>query len=92
VKRCVELITAKGEDITGGYEQWLEIGFALANTFGESGRDIYHSISVFSNEYGKGRSPDEQYSYCLRSKSKDRAIGIGTFFKYCADRGIRFTE
>jgi hypothetical protein len=56
----------------------------------ERGREIFHAISIYSPAYGKGRTPDEQYTLCLRSKSEGREIRIGTFFEICKQHEILF--
>ena len=47
----IELITQRIEttrtDITTGYSNWRDLGFALADAIGENGRTIYHRISRF---------------------------------------------
>jgi hypothetical protein len=91
IEACVEQIKLRGVDITGDYKQWVELGFALANTLGEAGREIYHAISVYSPTYGRGRTPDEQYTLCLHSKSQGSTIGIATFFKICKQHDILFS-
>ena len=51
----IELVTQRIEaahtDITAGYDNWLELGFALSDALGESGRDYFHRISRFNEGY-----------------------------------------
>lgn len=74
-------------DITGSYQQWRDIGFALASEFGEDGRGYYHHISSYSNQYDT-KTCDKQYNYCLRQHSGTNSIKIGTFYYYAKIAGI----
>lgn len=72
-------------DLTTPYDSWCNIGFAIANEYGERGRDYFHAISSFHAEY----SPtfcDKKYDNFLKTHSGK--IGIGTFFQKCKDAGI----
>jgi hypothetical protein len=74
-------------DITNDYQsEWLKLGFALANEFGENGRDFFHRISIFSKKYSFNMT-NKQYSECL--KSRKNGITIRSFFgiakKYAID-------
>jgi len=46
----IELVTRRIEssqtDITAGYANWRDIGFALADALGEGGRSIYHRVKA----------------------------------------------
>jgi hypothetical protein len=74
-------------DITGDYNQWLKIGFAIASEFGEMGEGYFHRISRFSPLY------DEQechikYLNCCKSKNVSGGVTIATFYHYCKQYGI----
>nr|WP_299820092.1 BT4734/BF3469 family protein [uncultured Pontibacter sp.] len=76
-------------DITGGYHNWLAIGFSLAATFGEGGREYFHRVSQFHPEYHPGRT-DRQYSNCL--KHGNGKINFGTFIHHCQLAGMKVPE
>jgi predicted P-loop ATPase len=71
-------------DITGGYHQWLKIGFAIASHFGEPGREYFHRISKFGNYSEK--TCDKQYTECL--KGRGDGITIATFYWICKENNI----
>jgi predicted P-loop ATPase len=76
-------------DITGGYHQWRDIGFAIAAEFGEAGRGYYHHISSYSPTYDQ-KTTDKQYSYCCRPYAG--GIKIGTFYHYAKQSGVDVTD
>lgn len=76
-------------DITGGYHQWRDIGFAIASEFGENGRQYYHAISSYSPVYDE-KTTDKQYTYCCRPYNG--GISIGTFYYYAKLSGIDVTD
>lgn len=75
-------------DITGDYNQWVRIGFAIASSFGESGLNYFHHISSYSPVYDSAAC-EKQYKYCCRAKD---GITIGTFYYYVKHTGIEITD
>jgi hypothetical protein len=79
IKRKVELIIMfierDGIDITATYEDWYKVGAALANQFGENGREYFHRVSRFHPKYSKLQT-SAKYHQCMNLKD----ISIGTFF------------
>jgi hypothetical protein len=88
VQSCVEQITAGKIDITAAESDWFDIGCAFANTYGESGRGMYHKVSAYFPQYRPDET-DEKYSNILKNK-KDHGKTIATFFAFCADHGISY--
>lgn len=85
VKKCVEALVNCGKDITDGYENYRNVGFALADGLGEGGRDLYHKLCCMNEKYDS-RSCDRQYSECL--KARKTGITIRTFWQMAKDAGI----
>jgi len=75
--KLVDEIEANQIDITYNYEDWLNIGFGIADKFGETGRELYHRISRVSPKY-KSTDCNRQYSACL--KGYRTGITINTLF------------
>ena len=73
----VKRIESTQTDITASYSDWRDLGFALADEFGESGRDYYHRLSRFYPGYSASEC-NKQYDACL--KSKGHGITLKTFF------------
>jgi hypothetical protein len=69
LKQLQEYIEALGtKDITGLYEDWLNVLFGLSYSFGEMGRDSMHSICRNYAGYSKSEC-DEKFDACLESSS-----------------------
>lgn len=68
------------------YERYLCIGFALADAFGESGRDKYHLICSMASKYDS-KNCDKQYDNCL--KSKGDGVTMATVYYYAKHEGIK---
>jgi len=85
IEKVVSQIKTHQLDITGEYEQWRNIGFALASELSESGRDYYHAVSRYSAKYNPTNT-DVQYSECC--KGRKSGISIKTFFGFAKDYGI----
>lgn len=83
VMRIASKLNNSSIDITENYTQWLEIACALANEFGEEGRDIFHLVSKNHSKY----HPDHCNRFFTNCLEKKYNYGIGTFFywaeQYC---------
>ena len=73
-------------NIADGYHEYRNIGFALADKFGEEGRDYFHSIAQQSSKYTH-KSCDTQYNHCLRAKG--HGITIATLYYYAQQAGVK---
>ena len=85
----IEAVTSRieqsGIDITSGYDNWRDLGFALTDGLGESGRSYYHRISRLNSGYTPEEC-DRQYDKCL--KSHGTGITVKTFFQKAKEAGI----
>ena len=77
IESIIQQIETKQIDIATAYSDWRDIGFALADGFGESGRDYFHRISKFYPAYSQNEC-ETQYNNCL--KSNGQGITLKTFF------------
>jgi hypothetical protein len=78
VMRVVNKLNSSSTDITKNYEQWFQIGCALANEFGEEGRDIFQLVSQNHPKYHFDKC-DSFFTNCLEG---GYGYGIGTFFHW----------
>jgi hypothetical protein len=81
---AIEIIEGMKIDITSEYDDWLKIAFALS-TLGETGRDLFHRVSVFSPKY-EFEVADSKFSECLKNRSRIRSCT--PFFRIAEDYGI----
>jgi predicted P-loop ATPase len=86
----LKALVQRNISICEGYDEWLKIGFAFVDKFGESGRGYYHVVSSVSKKYTHERT-DKQYNYCLRSKNLNLAT-IKTFYYYCKEAGLQISS
>jgi hypothetical protein len=77
VGNAVMILEQQKIDVTDSYQNYLNIGFALADEFNEEGRDFYHRISKINNKYDFNEC-NSQFDKCL--KSDKEGIKIGTLF------------
>jgi len=89
IQRDVETVLRRIEncqgDLTSDYADWVKLGFAFADEFGEAGRDYFHRVSQFFPRYNPGGC-DRQFDICL--KSDKGGITIRTFFGMAKDFGV----
>ena len=84
VEELVQWVEATGIDLTACYDDWLKIGFALANEFGESGTSYFHRISKFYPNYTHEEC-EKKYHKCV--KANGGGVKIGTLFHYAKQAG-----
>jgi len=85
VELLIQKIEASKSDITGNYDQWLKIGFAIASEFQESGEGYFHQVSRFSPSYSADNCT-KQFKECC--KKRKQGIGINTLFSIAKDYNI----
>ncbi len=84
VEHLVQCIEATRTDVTASYDDWLKIGFALANEFGESGAYYFHRISKYYPKYTYEEC-EKKYQQC--TKAKGSGVKISTLFHYAKQAG-----
>ncbi|WP_299187917.1 DUF3987 domain-containing protein [uncultured Aquimarina sp.] len=84
VEQLVQWVEATGTDLTSSYDDWLKIGFALANEFSESGASYFHRISKFYPNYTH-QECEKQYQHCANAKGS--GVKIATLFHYAKQAG-----
>ena len=89
VEAIADELTARGKDITEGYDNWLHLGFALADGLGADGGRIFHQLSSLSHEYNE-QTCEKQWQECL--KSRKTGITIKTFYKMAKDAGVDISK
>lgn len=89
IQEVARQLVDRGIDITAGYDNWLKLGFALADGLGEDGREIYHQLSQLNDEYDTTEC-DRQYTHCLRGRGQ--GITVNTFFQMAKEAGIDIAQ
>lgn len=72
-------IVGRGVSICESYHDWVRIGLAFADTFGEQGRDYFHTVSQFYSKYTHKRC-DKQYDYSMKHRGGSKKTNISTFY------------
>lgn len=85
IERIIYEIEQRAVDIAPEYKDWVELGFALIDGFGENGREYYHRISRFHSDYQREET-DKQYTRCLQAKGQ--GVTIRSFFHLARQAGI----
>ena len=85
VEKVIQNIEANHIDIAPNYSDWVNIGFAFADEFGETGRDLFHRISRFYPRYN-AKECDKQFDNCL--KSKGQGVSLKSFFYLAKQAGV----
>lgn len=89
VEELTRAIESAGIDITSGYDNWLDLGFALADGLGEGGRSFFHRISRFYPNYNE-TDADKQFTACLNGKRE--GITIRTLFYIAQQHNITISR
>jgi len=89
IEHCINQLQSGGVDITDDYQDWVKIGMAFANEFGEGGRDYFHRVSAVSTKYDVDAC-NRKYNNCL--KTQNGQTTIGTFFHFCKQQGLQLRK
>jgi predicted P-loop ATPase len=82
----IEQIEQKRIDITGTYDEWYRMGFALISAYGANAREYFHRISQFHPDYHPNNA-DRTFDYLLRYGA--RQITIATFYYMAKQAGLQ---
>ena len=85
---CDELIQ-RGANIAESYEDYLKLGFALADGLGADGYDIYDTLCAQSKKYRKADC-EKKWQECL--SKRDGRTTIATFYDMAKQAGIDLSE
>ncbi|MCE5331491.1 MAG: DUF3987 domain-containing protein [Bacteroidales bacterium] len=85
IEEITRRIESSALDIAPNYADWRDLGFALADALGESGRNYYHRLSRFYPSYSQNET-DKQYSACLASHG--HGVTIKTLYHLAKSAGI----
>lgn len=85
IETITQRIEAASADIAPNYADWRDLGFALADALGESGRNYYHRLSRFYPSYSQSET-DKQYSACLASHG--HGVTIKTLYHLAKSSGV----
>lgn len=89
--KLVEYLRAHGINLTASYDDWTRIGLALANHFGESGRQIFHELSQADSRYNPTEC-DKKYNSYLRGSSSAPTCNLATIFYLAKQQGIELSK
>lgn len=85
VEKIIQNIEANHIDIAPNYNDWINIGFAFADEFGETGRNLFHRVSQYYSGYNS-KECDKQFDNCL--KSKGQGVSLKSFFFLAKQAGV----
>ena len=89
IDKLITLCVQNNTNICESYEDYRNIGFALADKMGENGRHHFHTLASMSAKY-KAKEADRQYSACL-SGGND-GITINTLYWMLQQNGIELPK
>ncbi len=89
IDQLVCSVESASADIAPDYASWRDLGFALTDALGESGRSYFHRLSRFYTGYDE-READKQFTACLRSHGS--GITINTLFHLAKQSGIKLVR
>lgn len=85
---CDELMLM-GANIAESYDDYLRLGFSLAQGLGSGGHDIYHALCSQSGKYRHDEC-ERKWQECL--SKKNGSITIATYYKMAQDAGVNLKE
>jgi hypothetical protein len=90
VDSLVQQVIDKHINLAESYDEYLALGFSLANGFSEKGRSYFHAICSISDKYDSQQA-DKQFDVCLK-KAANNGITVGTFYYMLKQNGIELPK
>ena len=87
IRAVADMLESNGKDITGDYEDWIKLGFAIANEMAEDGRECYHKISGNHPEYDSTVT-NEKYDSFLKEQEGSNVATIGSIYEILLKNNI----
>lgn len=84
-------IRDRGLNLCGNYFDWVNTGLALAEEFGEGGRDYFHILSQQDAKYNE-RQVNAKYNSLVKAGGAGRKVTIGSLFYLCKQHGLTVTS
>ncbi len=84
-KAVTDELLRQGANIAESYDDYLQLGFALANGLGAEGGELFHQMCSQSTKYRQGEC-EKKWQECL--KKNDGRTTIATFYKMAQDAGV----
>lgn len=81
---CDELIL-RGANIAESYDEYLRLGFSLAQGLGADGHDIYHLLCSQSGKYRRDEC-EAKWQECL--STKNGKVTIATYYWMAQNAGV----
>lgn len=88
VEELIQQIESRRINLPISDYEWVKIGFAFADQFGEQGREYFHRVIQMHSKYSREKF-DGHYTDCLKYNGGN--TGIDTFFQICKDNGITYS-
>lgn len=88
-EEIVAKMVQQGVSCVEDYRDWRDIGFGLADQFGEAGRPYFHSLSSVSSKYDPSLCDKQFTQSLLRNGRPGNKITIATIYWYAKQAGIQ---
>ena len=85
VRAVADELIRRGANIAESYDDYLQLGFALAEGLGHDGRDIYHELCAQSTKYRQADC-ERKWQECMTKH--DGRTTIASFYKMAQQAGI----
>jgi hypothetical protein len=89
MERLIDTLEKRHIDITGKYEDWIRIGFALCTKFGEKGRGYFHRIGRMYPHYTPEET-DRTYTHLLATN--DGRTRLGTIIYLAGEASVKISN
>lgn len=89
LERLVVAVEKSGTDLAPSYQEYMPLAFAVANSCGEPGRDLFHRLCRLSAKY-RQEEADKLYDHALRTGKGGNSLG--TVFHLAERAGVRLEK
>lgn len=87
----IKQVRDRGLNLCGNYFDWVSTGLAIADEFGEGGRQFFHILSQQDSKYNE-KACDQKYNSLIKAQGSGRKVTIGSLFYLCKQHGLTITS
>ena len=84
-RAITEDLISRGANIAESYDDYVKLGFSLAQGLGSDGHDLYHKLCAQSTKYSHNEC-EAKWQECLSSHNS--SVTIASFYKMANDFGV----
>jgi len=91
LKSLLDAIHKDKIDLTANYQDWVNIGLAIARAYKDDGIELFQQFSQYNKGYSD-KATKAKYKSLFKSNANDKSVTLGTIFHLADQAGLEYTK